>query len=96
MNLFNGRNKIIRLFEGKNIVSSNYALDAKSEPEKYDGVKKSEQISVENIGERVKLRKQKSDELNKIITEKDDITNRRLFKKYFQFQSLSDMQKKIV
>ena len=48
--------------------------------------------SVESIAERTKMRAQKSDELNKMITEKDEIINRDLFKKYFQFQSLSDMQ----
>ena len=32
-----------------------------------------------------------------MITEKDDIINRELFKNYFhQFESLSDIQKKIV
>ena len=38
MNLYNGRNKIIKLFESKDITSSMYAYDAKSE-----GVKESEQ-----------------------------------------------------
>ena len=33
---------------------SNYALDAKSEPEEHDGVKTSEQKSGESIGERAK------------------------------------------
>ena len=33
-------------------MSSNYALDAKSEPEKYDGVEKSELKFDESIGER--------------------------------------------
>ena len=41
------------------------------------------------------MRKQKSDELNKMITEKDEIINKDLFKKYFQFQGLSDMQEKL-
>ena len=30
MNIYNDRNKIIKLFEGKNIMPSNYVLDAKS------------------------------------------------------------------
>ena len=30
MNIYNDRNKIIRLFEDKNIMPSNYVLDAKS------------------------------------------------------------------
>ena len=76
-------------------MSFHYVLDAKSEPEKYGGVKGSKQKSVEIIGERVKLRRQKSAEFNKMISEKDEIINRELFKNYFyQFQSLSDMQKK--
>ena len=40
------------------------------------------------------MRKQRSDKLNKMITEKDEIINRDLLKKYSQFQSLSDIQKK--
>ena len=96
MNLYNGRNKIIKLFESEDITPSMYAYDAKSEPEIYAGVKRSEQKSVENIGGRVKLRKQKSDEFNKIITKKDEVINRELFKNYFhQFESLSDTQKKL-
>ena len=72
MNPYNDRNKIIKLFEDKNIMPSNYAPDAKSEPEEYDGVEKSEQKCDESIGERVILRRQKSDELNKMITDKAD------------------------
>ena len=48
-----------------------HALNEKSELEKYDGVKKSEDIFDESIGERVKLRSQKSYGFNKMITEKD-------------------------
>ena len=39
MQLYNGRNTIIRLFENRNIRPSVYAHNAKSEPKKYDGVK---------------------------------------------------------
>ena len=42
MNLYSDRNKIIKLFEDEIIMLSNYALDAKSELEKHDGVEKSE------------------------------------------------------
>ena len=45
---------------------SNYALDAKSESQEYLGEEKSEQKLEKTIGENVKLRKQKSDELNKM------------------------------
>ena len=38
-----------------------YACNAKSKPEEYDKVEKSEQKAEESIGERVKLRKQKVD-----------------------------------
>ena len=57
MNLYNGRNKIIKLFESKNITPSMYAYDAKS-----DGIEKSKQKFDESIGERVKLRRQKADD----------------------------------
>ena len=91
MQLYNDRNTIIRLFENRNIGPSMYIHDAKFEPRNSGGVAKSEQKTEENIGERLKLRKQRSDELNKMITEKDEIINRDLFKKCFKFQSLSDM-----
>ena len=58
MNQYNGRNKIInKVFENKNIMSSYYALGAKS-----GGVKESEQKFDESIGERVNLRMQKVDD----------------------------------
>ena len=57
MNLYNGRNKIIKLFESKDITPSMYAHDAKS-----DGGEKSEQKFDESIGERIKLRRQKADD----------------------------------
>ena len=53
-------------------MSSNYAQDSTFELEEYDGVEKSEQKFDESIGERVKLRRQKSDQLNKMITDKAD------------------------
>ena len=56
MQLYNYRNKIIRLFENKNIRPSVYAYNAKSE--EYDEAEKSEQKFDENIAERVKLRRQ--------------------------------------
>ena len=95
MNLYNDRNKIIKLFESKGITPSVYPTDAKSEPKEHDEVKESEQKFEESIEEIVKLRGQKSDELDKMIAEKDEIINKDLFKKYFhQFESLFDMQKK--
>ena len=57
MNLYNGRNKIIKLFESKDINPSIHAYDAKS-----NGVEESEQKSDESTGERVKLRRQKADD----------------------------------
>ena len=62
MQLYNYRNKIIGLFENKNIRSSMYAYNANSEPEKYDEAEKSEQKFDESIGEREKLRRQKTDD----------------------------------
>ena len=57
MNLCNGRNKIIKLFESKDITSSMYAFDAKS-----DGVEESEQRFDESIGEKLKLKRPKADD----------------------------------
>ena len=57
MNLYNGRNKTIKLFESKDITPSMYVYDAKS-----DGVEESEQKFDESTGERVKLRRQKADD----------------------------------
>ena len=65
MLLYNGINKIIKLFEDKNIRPSNYAYNAKS-----DGVNESGQKFDESIGETVKLRRQKADD-------KTDKTTRR-------------------
>ena len=62
MNLYNDRNKIIKLFEDKNIMPSKYALNVKFEPEDYDGVKKSEQKFDKSIEERTKSRRQESND----------------------------------
>ena len=49
-----------------------------------------------NLAEEVKLKRQRFDELNNMITKKDKITDKELFKDYFfQFKDLSDMQKKL-
>ena len=52
---------------------SNYALDAKSEPEEYDGIEESKQESDESIGDRIKLRRQKEDD--KTDNEQPDTTD---------------------
>ena len=57
MDVYNSRNKIIRLFESKAMNPSMYAYDAKC-----DGVEESEQKFDESIGERVKLRIQTADD----------------------------------
>ena len=54
MNLRNGRNKIIKLFESKDITPSMYAYDAKS-----NGVEESDQKFDESIGKKVNLRREK-------------------------------------
>ena len=59
MELYNYRNKIFRLFQNKNIRPS---MNAKSDPEEYDGAEKSEQKFDESIGQKVKLRRKKADE----------------------------------
>ena len=95
MNLYKDRNKIIKLFEDKDIMPSNYALDEKFEPEEYDRVEEPRQKPDKSVVERTMLRRQKSNELNRMITENDEIISKELFKKKFQFQSLSDMQEKL-
>ena len=57
MNLYNGRNKIIKLFESKDITLYMHAYDTKS-----DGGKESEQKFEKGIEERVKLIRQKTDD----------------------------------
>ena len=48
------------------------------------------------MGERTRTRRQKSNELNKKITEKDEVIDKELLKNYFyQFESLSDMYKEL-
>ena len=58
MKLCNGRNKIIKLFEDKNIKPSDFPHNAKSEPEEF------ETKLEESIAERTKMRRQKFDEEN--------------------------------
>ena len=74
-----------------------HALDAKS-----DRVKESEQKAEESIGERVKLTRQEFDEnkdsvadFNKRLVRLDKTINKRLFRQYFGFQSLSNMQEEL-
>ena len=57
MNLYSDRNKIIKLFESKDITPSMYTYDAKS-----DGVEESEQKFDESVGEKVNVRRQKADD----------------------------------
>ena len=57
VNLYNGRNKIIKLFKDNAISPSMYAYDAES-----DAVEESEEGFDKSIGERVKLRRQKADD----------------------------------
>ena len=73
MNLYNGRNKINEISKGKDITPSMYAYNAKSEPKEYDGVEESEQKFDESIGKKVKLGRQESHKLDKMIYEKDEI-----------------------
>ena len=43
MNLYKDRIKMTKLFENKYITPSTYSYNAKSAPEQYDGVEKSDQ-----------------------------------------------------
>ena len=92
MKLYNDRNKIIKLFEDKNIKPSDYPDNAKSEPEEFE----------ESIAERRKMRRQKNlmkkntvNEFNKLIVAKDKSINKDLIEKHFEIQSLVDMQKQL-
>ena len=76
--LYDGRSKIIRLFENKDIKPSDFPHNAKFKPEKYDKVEEferekydtveeSKQKFEESMGKRVKLKRQnKSDEKNPV------------------------------
>ena len=93
MQLCNYRNKIIGLFENRNIRPSAYAPHAESY-----GVEKSKQKFDESIRERVKLKRQKVDavsEISKQIAEIDKAINKELFRQYFRYQDLIDMQKEL-
>ena len=84
--LYDNRTTVTNAFITKNIfpedVEEDVYLEEKPEHE-------------ESTGERLQFRKQRSDELNKVITEKDEIINKDFFKKYFyKLESLSDMLKK--
>ena len=61
LRLHNDRDKTIKLFEGRNVMSSNYALDAKSEPKEYDGAEKSKHKFVKSIAEKTESRRHESD-----------------------------------
>ena len=67
--------------------------DSDFDDSKFDLISDLEQKSWKSIGERVKLRRQESNELNQMITRNDKIINKEFLKIYFQFESLSDMQK---
>ena len=53
-------------------------MEEKFEPKNSDELEQSEQKSEESIGERVKLRRKKFDQSNKMITETDETINRDL------------------
>ena len=55
-------------------------------------LKKSEQKPDKSIAKRLKLRKQKFTELNELIAENHKIIDKELFKRYFRYDSLGDMQ----
>ena len=105
--LYDVKIKIIRLFENKDIKPNDYSHNAKSEldehdkieefkPQKSEGVEKSEQKFDKSIGERTKLRRQKSNEFSKMIIQNDKIISEELFKNhFFNFKSLFDMQEKL-
>ena len=90
MKLYNYRNEIIRLFLNRDIRFATYKSDAKS-----DEVKESKQKTDESVGERVKLRRQESGRLNKMITKKDEIINKDLLKNIFHSKVCLICKKKL-
>ena len=95
--LYNGNQMTINAFKKGIFKIFNKKLnkeDEKDENFSYSPTK-SKQNFEESVGERVKLKRQKSDELNEMITEKDNTIKKELFKKHFNFQNLSDMQKSL-
>ena len=88
-----------KLFERREVIIEVFRkyifrfLDSESESES-DSIK-SEQSFEESKGKRVKLKRRKSDELNKMITKNGKTINKELFREHFQFQSLYDMQESL-
>ena len=96
MRLCNGRNKVINLFEDKNIKPSGYSYNAKFEESEEE---KLEPEFEKNIPERTRIRRQKKsneknilNEFGELIAEKNWIIDKYLIKKHFGFKSLIDMQ----
>ena len=93
--LFEGRDMIIEAFR-KYIFrffekTENSESDSEFDSE-FDSESELERKSGESIGERLRLRKQEHNELNELIAENDRIIDKDLFKRYFGYDSLSDMQ----
>ena len=84
--LYGGTNTIINAFEKK--IFRYFDSDSDSDSD----ATKLKQNFEETVGERAKLKRQKSDELNEMITEKENIINKELLKRQFGFQNLYNMQ----
>ena len=87
-------NNVKELYEGRQMIIDACRKDVLKPSEEIDEKDKEDEEDLwQNSEESVKLRRQESNKLNKIITKKDKITDKNLFTKHFQFRSLSDMQK---
>ena len=81
------RKYIFRFFEKTENSESDSQFDSE-----FDSESELVQKSGKSIGERLRLRKQEHNELNELIAENDRIIDKDLFKIYFGYDSLSDMQ----
>ena len=99
--LFKRRNMIIQAFKDgsfrlfEEIGNSEFDLEFGSEFDsesysEYD-LEKPEQKFDESIGKKVKLRRQKSNEFNELIVENDKIIDKELFRRYFGYKRLAEM-----
>ena len=62
--LYDGRSKILKFFEDKNIKPSNYPHNAKFEAEEYDGL---EVFKPKEYEDSTKMRRQKKNRMKKIL-----------------------------
>ena len=95
--LFVGKNMIIEAFNDgafrffEDTEKSEFDSEVDSEFDSESNLEKPEQKFDKNIGKRVKLRRQKSNELNELIAENIKIIDKELFRRYFVYKILAEM-----